>query len=436
MRHGRRRRGLAASLAALVLIVACGDTSESGSQDESPLVASTGGPSASMFDPATLHEIGMEIRPEDLARLDPPTDERVPVRLSVDGVTVETAGVRLKGGGAQYQPVEEKPGFSIKTDEFVDDRSVFDVSRFTLGNASLDASFVAEHLTYVAFRDAGIPVARTALARVTLNGETLGLYVMRESYDKHWLGRHFADPEGNLYESPGDGESTDTDLEPRTNEGTNDASDLDTVAAVVEHAPDWAYRTWIEQLVDVDQLLTYWSVEALVGHWDGYLYDVTMPGRVPPPARPPGNPAPNNFYAYHDPTSDRFFVIPHGADLTLGLGGGTWDLAPTAPVLTPPKRHATVAVRLWETPDFRTELGDRIASVLDDVWDPASLIDEAELLADHVRRDGLAGTRERIDLTEFEEALADREGFIRARGPAVRTELADEAAETAERRRD
>lgn len=61
-----------------------------------------------------------------------------------------------------------KPGFSIKTDEFVDDQELFGITRFTLGNALWDHSFVNEHLVYETFRAAGIPAPRTALARVTL----------------------------------------------------------------------------------------------------------------------------------------------------------------------------------------------------------------------------------------------------------------------------
>ena len=155
----------------------------------------------------------MEIADADLARLEPPTDERVPVRLTVDGETMDRAGVRLKAGGAQYQGLDAKPGFSIKTDEFVEGQDTLGVARFTLGNAALDDSFVAEHLAYRVFRDAGVPVARTALARVTLNDEAIGLYVMRESYDKRWLTRNFEDPEGNLYEAPDDAETRDTELE-------------------------------------------------------------------------------------------------------------------------------------------------------------------------------------------------------------------------------
>lgn len=375
-----------------------------------------------LFDPAVVHEISMEITDAHLDLLDPPTDDRVPVVLTVDGEIADGAGVRLKHGYAQFQGLDKKPGFSIETDEFVDGLELFDVDRFTLGNAAWDHSFIAEQLVYEVYRAAGIPAARTALARVTVNGETFGLYVMRETYNKRWLTQYFDDPTGNLYESPA---GPDTVLEPRTNKSRNDGSDLAAIADVVATASDEGYRDAIEQLVDVDQLLTYWAIEALTAHWDGYAFDLTAPGRVPPPAGPPGNPTSNNFYVYHDPETDLFVFIPHGADVAFGMGPGIDDdLAPSTQVLIAPKATATIATRLWADPAFRNELAERIRWVLDEVWDPQALTERADLLADLVRANGLTGSREFVTIAEFETRLADRKDFLTRRADAVRAELA------------
>ena len=125
--------------------------------------------------------------------------------------------------------------------------------------------------------------------------------------DKRWLKQYFADPDGNLYESEGGG--PDTSLELRTNKSEGDTSDLAAVAAVVATASDADYWAEIEELVDVDELLTYWAIEALTAHWDGYVYDLSVPGRVPTATQPLANPWPNNFYAYHDPETGKFVLI-------------------------------------------------------------------------------------------------------------------------------
>jgi spore coat protein H len=380
--------------------------------------------SQQLFDQTVLHEIGIEISDEDMSLLDPPTDDRVPVRLTVDGRTVDDAGLRLKRGFGQFQGLDGKPGFSIQTDEFVDGSTLLDVDRFTLGNAVWDHAFVNEQLVYELYSAAGVPAPRTALARVTVNGEMFGLYVMRETYDERSLAQHFADPSGNLYESSGPVGGPDTGLEPRTNKRQGDTSDLAAVAEVVATASDEEFRDSIGELVDVDQLLTYWAIEALTGHWDGYAYDLTAPDLFPGAAHPPTNPFPNNFYLYHDPSSDRFVFLPHGADLTLGLGSwSTYEVGPATPVLLPPKVDASIAARLWQDPAFRDELADRIRWVLDEIWDVPALSAQADLVADLVRSDGLTGTREFVTMSEFENTLVNRKDFLIRRPEAVRAEL-------------
>lgn len=377
-----------------------------------------------LFDPTVVHEVSMQITEDNLGLLDPSTDERVPVVLTIDGVTVDGAGVRLKQGLGQAQGLDGKPGFSIQTDEFVDGLELFDVDRFTLGNASWDHSFVSEQLVYELYRAAGIPAARTALARVTVNGETFGLYVMRETPGERWLTQYYADPSGNLYEAPGGG--PDTELELRTNKRRDDTSDLAAVAEVVATASDEEFRAAIEELVDVDELLTYWAIEALTAHWDGYVYDLSSPGRVTTAGtRTPANPWPNNFYAYHDPSTGLFMFIPHGADLALGLAAGSaYDIGPSTPVLFPPKVDATIATRLWSDPGFRAELVERIRWVLDEIWDVPALTARVQQIAGLVRANGLTGERESTTMAQFESALADRLDFLNRRPDAVRAELA------------
>ena len=384
-------------------------------------------PSQRLFDQAVLHEVDIEISDESVALLDPPTDDRVPVRLTVDGATVDDAGLRLKQGWGQSQPFDKKPGFSIETDEFVDDLTLFDVDRFTLGNATWDHSFVNEPLVYSLYEAAGIPAPRTALARVTVNGETFGVYVIRETYKERMLAQHFEDPTGNLYELAGLPEDPDMGLELRTNKDEDDTSDLAAVIEVVETASDEEYRAAIEELVDVDQLMTYWAIEALVGHHDGYAYDLGVPGLFPDAVHPPNIPLsiPNNYYMYHDPTSDRFVFLPHGPDIALGMGAwSTYEVGPWAPVLLEPKEAAMIASRLWDDPAFRDDFAERVGWVLDEVWDAPALIAQADRLAELLRADGLTGSREFVDMAEFEQSLADRKDFVTRRPDEVRAQLA------------
>ena len=91
----RAAHWLVAVAAAGVLVVSCiGDDTS----DPVPSAPSLSEQSAALFDQTVMHTIAMEISERNLDRLDPPTDDRVPVDLTVDGETARDAGVRIKQG--------------------------------------------------------------------------------------------------------------------------------------------------------------------------------------------------------------------------------------------------------------------------------------------------------------------------------------------------
>jgi len=384
--------------------------------------------SARLFDSAVIHDVRLDFSDDAMAQLrasctawerilsqNPECDARVPTRLTVDGTTVDNAGARLKGGVATWRPIDQKASFSIKTDEFVTDREVFGERRFTLNNALAEPSFVAESLTYDVFRANGVPAPRTALANVYLNGEHLGLYVLRENYDKRFLTRNFADDDGNLYESTTPAtDIASPGLWKRTNETTSDNSDLVALTNVVQTVPDAQYPTELAKVFNLDELYRYWAVEALTAHIDGYAYNMAALGR-------PESPWPNNFYAYHDPSTDKFVILPYGADATFGIG--FTDVPPTTPTLLAPKSDSTMAVRLWAQPGTSATVRSSILKALYGAWNEKQLLARADQLAALVRADGLNGTRETTTMAQFEEAFAARRAFVVERPAAVRAEL-------------
>ena len=80
------------------------------------------------------------------------------------------------------------------------------------------------------FEAAGVPVARASHARVELNGRNLGLFVLVEGLDRTFLKRHFANADGNLYDSGFRHDITDP-LKKSGGKGPDDHSDLRTLAA-------------------------------------------------------------------------------------------------------------------------------------------------------------------------------------------------------------
>ena len=394
-----------------------------GAQARAPIASkSSRDPSARLFDTSVAHEVSIEIAPDNV-RLLGISDTRIPADLTFDGRTLRDVGIRFKQGLGSYRPITGKSAFSIETDEFVDDQQLFGVERFTLGNSVWDPSFVSEQLAYSVFRTAGIPAPRTTYANVRVNGEHFGLYVLRETYDKRFLERNFRDPEGNLYEAPFGVDISDTSMELRTNESRNDKSDIEELAAVVRDAPDSKFLASAADLVDLREFFTYWAVETIVTHWDGYVSLSWAPFfNLDNPARN-DNYRPNNYYVYWDPQRGKFVILPHGADLT--FGNALWSESGAATrAWSPPKEGSLFAVRVYSIPGGHERLRNRMLWVLDTVWDPEALLRETDALAALVRANGLTAGREETTMAEFEAALALRRAFIVERAPAVRAELA------------
>ena len=189
--------------------------------------------------------------------------------LWIDETKIEAVGVRKKGflGSADT----DRPSLKVKFDEFVKQDPVDGLSRLTLNNNKQDKSQLSQFLTYRLFRDARIHAPRSSLARVTVNGQDLGIYSNVESIKKSFLDRSFGDRTGNLYEG------TLTDFHPKTidrievktNDDTNDRSDVRRLAELL--ATDGELNPeQIGKLVNVDNFIRYWAIEGMTRFWDGY----------------------------------------------------------------------------------------------------------------------------------------------------------------------
>lgn len=359
-------------LVLLAFLAGCGDELPGGPADGAPpspidaglLDATPVDESAVVFAMDRVHEIALEVAPADLAELRPDNDVRVPCTLTFDGETITGAGVRLKGGFGSVQTLDGKPGFSVKVNEVVAENRLHGLTKIVLNNAVQDPSFLSEHVGFEIFRRAGVPATRTAYAQVTLNGEDYGVYVLVEAKDRRFVERWYADASGNLYEGSFAADVIDpAALDLDTNEEVNDRSDAQALAAAVLAATPDDILARAESVVDLDEFITFWAVEALTYHWDGYAL------------------SPNNYHLYHEPARGKFTFIPHGADQLFQSLDFPVDTYPQA-------RLASALADCGCVKDWYLYAVER---VLDEAWDVPALtarIDEARaLIVDAVHAD-------------------------------------------------
>ena len=322
-----------------------------------------------------------------------------PAQVTVDGETRADVGVRKKGFLGSGNT--EKPSLKLRFDKYVDGQLLGGVmERMTLNNSTQDESLINTCLAYQVFADAGLPVPRCNFATVSVNGESLGLYVHVEDLKTSMVDRSFANPEGNLYEG------TMSDFRPewrgtfekKTNEDADDWSDINAVVAALQD-PTPAGLTALDAAIDRDRFLSFWATEVLVGHWDGYASNR------------------NNFYFYGEPGAPLVF-IPWGVDQVFGKTDNPIDGVDTPPSVM---AHGAIAHRLYRDDAMRVAYADRLRELLDTVWNEAQLLQAADELADIVQTHALAETRAGAARD------ADRvRRFIRARRAEVLADLEPE----------
>ncbi|TET36505.1 MAG: hypothetical protein E3J72_08460 [Planctomycetota bacterium] len=290
---------------------------------------------------------------------------------TIDGERIENVAVRKKGFLGSLSVL--RPSIKINFGKIIDGQTWSGMKRMTLNNDLQDPSHTHQVMSYALFRKAGTVAPRCNFAHVTVNGVDLGVYSHVEAIKKPFLARHFNDNTGNLYE----GQLADftpelvSRFQRKTNKTIPDRSDLDRITQALE-TDNAGLLAALEQVIDVDSFLTFWAMEVISGHWDGY--DSNR----------------NNFYFYIDPETGLAHFIPWGTDGAFNEGN---PFTPNTPVSV--FAMSKIAYRLYNCPETRPLYIDRLRSLLDDVWNEGALLAEVDRIEQLVPCDAGAVQRQR-----------------------------------------
>lgn len=319
--------------------------------------------------------------------------------LELDGRVVRDVGLRKKGFLGSLD--SERPSLRVELDEFVDGQKLDGLERLTLNNGKQDPSRLRQCLAYDLFRAAGVAAPRCSFAHVTVNRVDLGLYVHVEPVKKPFLRRWFGELAGTR--DAGDGALWEGQLSDfragwlDTFEAKHDAMGAaeQGLLAAVATAMDGDDEGLVERLdavLDLEQFIAFWAVEALTAHWDGYA----------------GNT--NNFFVYAPPegaVDRRLRFIPWGVDQTFvdpRPFGGTRAVFATG----------ALARRLYVHPEGRRRFEARLRELLATVWDEEALLATIEAWGALIRPHREPGTREAGDvaLNELADFIVTRRDDI------------------------
>jgi hypothetical protein len=303
--------------------------------------------------------------------------------------TYKDVAIKLKGAAGSFREFDDRPALTLNSNKFNKGQTFHGLDKFHLNNSVQDETYIHEWLCEELCRSAGIPATRVTHARVWLNDRDVGLYVLKEGFDKTFLKRHFEDADGNLYDG-GFVQDIDADLEKDAGKGPDDHSDLkELLDACREPNVEERWRR-IDERLDVDAFISFMAMELMMCHWDGYTQNK------------------NNYRIYFNPADNKARFLPHGMDQMFG--------DPGASILDPP--GAIVSSTVMQNPEWRARYRDRIRELLP-LFDPPSKL---QTRVDYLRR-RLLPTLSAIDpnlarehagrVREFKDRIAARAASLK-----------------------
>jgi hypothetical protein len=280
---------------------------------------------APLYDPQTLRTFFLEFENADweqeLADFYH-TDVEVPAKLIVDSKTYPDVGVRFRGASSFFTVgAGRKRSLNISLDFVHGDQQLDGHRTLNWLNSHTDPTFLRAVLYYHVAR-AYLPAPRANYVRVVINGESWGLYVNTQQFDKQFTKAWFGSQEGARWKVPGSprgrgGLSYLGDdpapyrriYELKSKETLRAWTDLVQLCRVLDETPAAQLETALAAHLDIDGVLRFLALENALINSDGYWVR-------------------SSDYDLYQDERGRFHIVPYDANETFrapegpGLGGG------------------------------------------------------------------------------------------------------------------
>jgi hypothetical protein len=181
------------------------------------------------------------------------------------------------------------------------DHPLGDMTTVVLIFEPMERWVLAEPLAYEVYRKAGNGACRTDFVRTWIDGRPIGYQLLIEVVNKSFLRHNSLRADGNLYKCQWFGAGLVGQHEKKTNvhEGHGDLIDVVDQLNKTSGEAQWAV---IQKNFDVKQVATYFAVNTVLSHWDGFF---------------------NNYFAYHDVHgTGKWTMYPWDQDKTWGYHDG------------------------------------------------------------------------------------------------------------------
>ena len=253
------------------------------------------------------------------------TDVEVPATLTVDGRTYRDVGLHTRGASSfMGVPMGMKHSLNVTMDFVNASQTLQGYTTLNLLNSHTDPTFLRSVLYLQAAREY-LPAPKANYARVVLNGESWGVYVSAQQFNKGFINEWFKTTDGARWKVPGRpggrGGLEYLGDDPALYKGTYEIKtkdDAESWAALVKlcktlntTAPEQLEKA-LAPMLDVDGALKFLALEVALVNNDGYWVRAS------------------DYSIYRD-LKGVFHLFPHDANETYGPGGGGRGRGPGGP---------------------------------------------------------------------------------------------------------
>jgi spore coat protein H len=210
----------------------------------------------------------------------------VHAEMQADGYSWKDVGLRFKGNSSlafAWSSGDKKLPFRINMDKFEDEspstknQRYWGFKRLAFSNNNGDFTNVREKVASELFEDAGIPVARSALVKLTLvHGDSvdeLGIYTMTEIPGKPMLNKYYANSKGSLFKPLSKLSAYNASEFPSDETSPSSASVVRLIRILQDslrlQKPS-AWRDSLESSLNVKGFLSFLAANKAIDNWDSY----------------------------------------------------------------------------------------------------------------------------------------------------------------------
>jgi hypothetical protein len=250
------------------------------------------------------------------------TDVDVPAVVTVDGKQYQNVGVHFRGASSYRMiPRSSKRSLNLTFDLVNENQALLGYRSINLLNANSDPTFTRTML-YSHIANQYLPAPRVNLSRVVINGESWGVYLNVQQYNKDFLRDFFPNTAGARWKVPGSPngrggmEYLGDDITPyrsryeiKTKDNEKSWNDLINLFEVINTTPAEQLEAALKPILNVDGVLRFLALDMALVNTDGYWTRAS------------------DYNIYQD-TTGKFHVLPHDMNEAM--------MIPAAPAGPPP----------------------------------------------------------------------------------------------------